>query len=255
MLLANFFWFLLNVPFVFLYFLLLTLKASNFWLVLSGLLMGSIAAATFGGMCYFTDLLVQQKEIKVWEFFQGIKKFGLQSIGYFLFITLIYFVLGANIRYYIGLQGGLKWFGAVLAGLALWIGLFLLFALQYLYPLLVRHNPGFKKLIMRMLLLALDNILVTLLGGMSVFSIIVLTCLTGVGPVFFTAFLFAMFSSNLLHEVLEKYKEKEIPAPAPLPDKPTSWKQIQQQEAKETTAPKWRHEGRGWKDILRPWDV
>ena len=248
-LLVNLLWFTINIPgFLVIFGLLGThTPISILWVIL--IIPIILMSVTTMGMYHFTYLLVEQKDIKLIELFHGMKKYGARGVLYAFSYLVFLLVLLVNIRFYLNITGGIRMGGAILAGLAFWIILFLLLVLQYLFPLLVRQNIPFKKLVLRSFLLVLDNLWITLLVSSSSLGLIILTTLTGVGPMLFTTALVTLFGNNALYEILAKYDKKPEPLLKP-GEKPTSWHQILPKEQS-----KWRHENRGWKDILRPWDM
>jgi len=274
--LLNLIWFLTSLPALLMVYFGLTVKLP--YLLMALLLIPGIAwlGAGFAGLFYVTQKMVDQKDIPLKDFFIGIKLYGIKSAIYTLLWVGAFSIAALNIQFYLNLASAqAKWVGAVVAGILFWAAITSLFALQYFYPLLTRQNPSTKKLFARTFLLTLDNIGVTILSGMMTFSILVLTIITGIGICFFTMTLTAVFMQNLLFEVLDKYEqierlkqweeEKKLNANQPK-EKPVSWHQIlpdlnkadsenSSADKDQPPAPKWRHQGRGWKDILRPWDM
>lgn len=271
--LFNLLWFLISLPALLMVYFGLTVKMP--YLMMAGMLIPGIGwlGASLAGLFFVTQKMVDQKDITLKDFFLGIKSWGIQSALYTLFWVLVFFLAGLNIRFYLNLGPQVKWMGAVLAGLFFWLSLVALFALQYFYPLITRQNPPVKKLFIRTLLLVIDNLGITILSGMMTFSLLTLSLITGIGLFFFSFSLTTLFTQNLLFETLAKYDEMERLKkfreekklhPTQPKEKPTSWHQILPElnnsdsvnpDPDQPPKLKWRHEGRGWKDILRPWDM
>ena len=248
-LLLNALWFICNIPALFFFFAALGSK-SPFWIATTLFLVWLSMSFTLSGLYYAAYKMVEQKETLLKDYFQGLRLFGIKGLGYGFLIGLLYIIIGVNINFYLTFKGTAKWTGSLLAGLSFWAGLFGLLVTQYIYPLLVRQNPGFKKVIKRSFLLTIDNLGVSCISGLTLFSLIVLSIITVVGPVFFTFSILTIWTSNLLFEVLAKYEKVDEPPPLKPGEKPTSWHQILKK-----APPQWRHENRGWKDLFRPWDV
>ncbi len=247
LLVANLVWFLCNLPGFMLGYGIFHIPLNLFWIFL--LLPFALFSVTTMGLYHFTSLLVEQKQIGVKELFLGMKKYGVRGTLYSCVLVLGFFVLLVNIDFYLNLSLGFHWIGAILGGFAFWVSLFILLVCQYFFPILVKQDLPIKKLLLRSSLLVLDNFGISLLIALNSLGLLILTIITGVGPILFTMSLFTLFANNALYEVLAKYDKQPQPTLKP-GEKPTSWHQILPKEK-----PKWRHENRGWKDILRPWDM
>lgn len=247
LLLANLLWFLCNMPGFLVVYGVMYIPFNIFWILL--FVPFILFSVTTIGLYYFTSLLVEQKDIGLKELFTGMKKFGARGLFYSTFFIGCMIILAVNIHFYLNLSPGIRWIGAVLAGFAFWVSLFVSLVCQYLFPLLVRQNLPIKKLLLRSTLLVLDNFWVSIAIILTSLGLFILTALTGVGPILFTMSLVTLWANNALYELLAKYDETPQPTLKP-GEKPTSWHQILPKEK-----PKWRHEDRGWKDILRPWDT
>jgi uncharacterized membrane protein YesL len=201
-------------------------------------------------MFHYTKLMVEAKDSPIKQYFLGMKQYCWQGFILTLIHLLIFILVIVNMNFYLQLKG----FGMILAGVAFWCGIFVALQSLYAYAILVQHNVSIRKTLKRSFLLLLDNLWVTI--GVFIFFILffVFSLLSGVGPILFMMSCIAMLGNNALYEIMTKYEKKPEPEQALAPgEKPTSWKQILDQE-KADQKPKWRHDNRGWKDIFRPWD-
>jgi len=248
--------FLLSIPAFIVLLFCITVKLPPLLLLFSLGLAAALFSIPLIGLYHQAQRMVEQREIHLKHYWEGIRLFWKPALISTLVFYAVLALLAVNVYFYVQLKGGMRTPGLLLAGLTFWAAIFILISGQYLYPLIVQQNPGLKKLFTRMILLSLDNLGATLLTGITTLSVVMLTVLTVVGPVILSFTILAVHSQNLLFEVLDKYEKKETPPPPPPVEKPTSWHQIRNREKQiEAAKPKWRHDGRGWKDILRPWDM
>ncbi|MDI6783236.1 MAG: hypothetical protein QME64_03960 [bacterium] len=251
---ANLIWFFCNLPGLFLIYLIFQLSPgiSLLWLLL--FIPVLIFSATTTGLFAYTKLMLEAKDTAIKYYFLGIKEFWRKGTLLVIIHLLIFVLVIVNIIFYLPLRGSMQMVGAILAGIAFWCGVFVALQSLYAFAILVQYNLNIRKTLKRSFLLLLDNLLTTI--GVFIFFIIflVFSLLSGLGPILFMMSCIAMLGNNALYEIMTKYEKKPEPEHALAPgEKPTSWKQILDQE-KAKQKPKWRHDNRGWKDIFRPWD-
>lgn len=250
----NIFWFLPVGIFIIPGFFMFVYKinlAISLLLMSIGLIL--IPAAT-GTMYKITRTWGDEDEIPAVKFFALYKE---SFVPYFL-LGLVYLlgeaILIGNIWFYMTI---LEWkkLGLFMAGMSFWILFFWNMMAVYFFALNALKNIGILSTLKKSALLALDNKIITVLvliqkTAVLVFSVVSMVPLLIIGPVM-NGFLgnSAMVMVLEKYEILErKMRRKESNA------KPTSWKEIREMEEEEKTIFD-RYRGRGWKDILRPWEM
>ncbi|MFB3895862.1 MAG: hypothetical protein ACE14V_06120 [bacterium] len=253
-LLANILWFVCNLPgLLVIYFLFhLTAGLNLLWIFL--IIPIGIFSVTTVGLFAYTKQLMELKDNSIKQFFMGIKQYSGKATVIVLIHVLIFILVAVNINFYIQLRGNMQMAGVVLAGIAFWCGVLVTLESVYALAILVQHNLGIRKTLKRSFLIVLDNLWITIGIFIFLLSFLILCLFSGIGPVLFMMSGIAMLGNNAIYEIMTKYEQKPIVEPPLAPgEKPTSWKQILDQE-KADQQPKWRHDNRGWKDIFRPWD-
>lgn len=253
-LLVNVFWFIFNLlGLTVLYFLLKYTTGFNLlWILL--LIPLGIFAVTTAGLFAYTRQLMEVKDNSIKQFFIGMKQYYRKALAIVLIHVFIFILVIVNMNFYIQLRGNMRMVGVVLAGIAFWCGVLVALESLYAFAILVQHNLGIKKTLKRSFLIVLDNLWITIGIFIFLLSFLVLSLFSGVGLVLFMMAGIAMLGNNAIYEIMTKYEKKPEVVPVLAPgEKPTSWKQILDQE-KADQEPKWRHDNRGWKDIFRPWD-
>jgi uncharacterized membrane protein YesL len=253
-LLANVLWFICNLPGLALIYLVFHISSgfNLFWILL--LIPLGIISATTVGLFAYTKQLMELKDNSIKSFFAGIKQYYRKAFVITLIHVLLFILIIVNINFYLQLRGNMQMAGVVLAGLAFWCGIFIALESIYVFAILVQNNLGIKKTLKRSFLIVLDNLWVTIGIFIFLISFLILCLFSGIGPILFMMSCIAMLGNNAIYEIMAKYEKKAAAAPPLAPgEKPTTWKQIHDQE-KADQQPKWRHDNRGWKDIFRPWD-
>jgi uncharacterized membrane protein YesL len=252
--LANVLWFLCNLPGLSLIYLVFHISTgfNLFWILL--LIPLGIFSVTTAGLFAYTKQLIELQDNSIKSFFLGMKQYYGKAMGIAIIHLILFVLIIVNINFYLQLRGNMQMLAVVLAGLAFWCGIFVALESLYAFAVLVQHNLGIKKTLKRSFLIVLDNLWVTIGVFIFLISLTVLSLFSGIGPMLFMMSCIAMLGNNAIYEIMTKYDKKPVAVPAVAPgEKPTSWKQILDQE-KADQQPKWRHDNRGWKDIFRPWD-
>lgn len=253
-LLVNVIWFICNLPGLMIMYLIFrsSLGINLLWILLCIPLF--IFSTTTAGLFAYTKQLMELKDSSIKYLFLGMKQYYGKGLALVLIHLGIFLLIIININFYLQLRGSMQMLGVILAGLAFWCGIFVALESLYSFAVLVQQNLSIKKTLKRSFLLVLDNLWVTI--GIFIFciSFLIISLFSGIGPILFMMSCIAMLGNNAIYEIMAKYVKKPEPTPTLAPgEKPTSWKQILDQE-KADQQPKWRHENRGWKDIFRPWD-
>jgi uncharacterized membrane protein YesL len=196
------------------------------------------------GVFALTAHLVDYREISVRRFLAEARVYFARMLGLGLIFGTVFFILFQSTRFYLNLRvaGGVV--GFFLAGVQLWIGAFLLLMQVYLFPLLVTRNWGIKRTIKWSAMLLVLKPGLTVLMFLQALAIFLLVGITGIGVVVLLMSLTSIFLNTTLREILREIEETTEPK-----RKPTSWKEIFEDEAR-----KKEEEDRSLKDLLRPWD-
>ena len=135
-------------------------------------------------------------------------------------------LLAINVLFYIRLMDGWPWVGAILAGVMMWVIVFVCMTAVYTLPLLQRSQAPLMQIIRSALFLVLDNgiksLMLVAVGSLTMaFSLA-----SGVGLLFIGAGAVAVLFSTGLREMLKRYDLTDVNL---------------------------LEEARGWRDLLRPW--
>lgn len=208
------------------------------------LLVGMLAHsfATTGVFAATADI-VDYRRFALKQFLAGGRALYLRALGINLLSVVVCYLNYVSIRFYLALEGPAGVLGFFLVGVQVWIVLFVLTMRIYLIPLLVKKNWGVFKTI------KWSAVLVVLRPGFSLlllFQVIagaVIIGITIIGAVLILMSLASVFLNTTLREVL-----KELEASGEPKKRPTSWKEIFEEERARDEEP------RTMKDLLHPWD-
>jgi len=216
----------------------------------------------FPGLLYFSWQVSQDKEFKLGHFFRGLRQYGGRFLRLSLLGCLVLGMLVINIWFYRRgdlFGGSIPAVGAALAGLCFWIGLLALGIFVNAMPLVVRGERTLKAAIKIGAYVTLKYPLYTygallFLGLLWLLSAVLLKT----APLWIIGLAATVTYVNSMHDVVvwwEERKEKEeqkAREEAEGSAKPTSWKQIRQDE-EAANEPKDRYQ-RTLRDILKPWE-
>lgn len=158
------------------------------------------------GLFYVAYLIIQERPVKVKDFFISFNKYFLKSTFLVFFLFTLYFVFIFNIVFYLKRLGIL---GLVLSGISFWLLLFTKFASIYIFPLLCR-NKRTKDAIKYSYILLFDNFKITLITFfylLILFFVELLLPIMGMGII-------SVFIQNVFLEIEKRYNPKlEISEP------------------------------------------
>jgi uncharacterized membrane protein YesL len=209
--------------------------------VVIGLLTHSYATS---GVFALTARLADYREVAARSFFGAAKTYFARMLGLGLIFGTLFFVLFQSTRFYLNLKAAGGILGFFLAGIQVWIAAFALLMQVYLFPLLVMRGWGIGKTIKWSAMLVVLKPGLTVLMFLQAFAIFLLVGITGVGIVVLLMSLTGILLNTNLRETLKEIEETTEPK-----RKPTSWKEIFEEQEKKD------EETRTLKDILRPWDT
>jgi len=191
------------------------------------------------GMIHFTSLLVQKKDAEIKDLFQGMRRNSGRSVALSLLATVVWAVLAANIMFYARVIGPRNfWLGVILGGMAIWMFAFYNVMLVYFAPLTVHRTAGPLGTFKLAALLTVDNLRLSSGLYLSVWVIILLACLTGVGIIFLMAGLSGVLVNVGYGELARRYERKH-----------------REKAGLEPLEEEDQYAGRGLRDILKPWEM
>ena len=210
-------------------------------LILAGGLAVSLVTvpSASAGMFHFTSLLVRRKEAGIRDMFRGIRRYFRKSILLALLAVVAWILLLANIAFYWKVIGPKNfWLAAILGGITIWMFAFYNVMLVYFSPLLVQRNVGVLSTFRVAALLTLDNVRLSFGLYVSVLTIILLSCFTGVGMIFLVAGLSGVIVNVGYRQLVRRYEQREREKAGLEP--------LEEEEA---------YANRGLRDILKPWEM
>lgn len=180
--------FLIQLPYAFIYVML----------VMGPLLIG--AAWTV------QQLLLDKSQSIFLQFFTGVKKYFLASIGYSLFLSFFILIVVASWWHYAQVGGT---FAFALASFQSYFCGMIFLSQIYTIPLLVKYQYSLKESIFTSVKLLVKNPLYTILSFMQIASIFCILLLSVVGFFFIFPSLSALFCNIVTSNVLVTEEEKE----------------------------------------------
>lgn len=208
--------------------------------VLVGILTHSLATT---GVFAATADIVDYRKFTLKRFLSGGREAYLRALVISLLAGLVFYLTYISMIFYLALEGTAGILGFFLAGVQVWIMLFVIAMCLYLLPLLTKKNWGIFKTIKWSAVLVVLKPGFSLLIMLQVLAASVIIGITIIGAIVILMSLVSVFLGTNLREVL-----KELEAEGEPKKRPTSWKEIFGEERKREEEP------RGIKDILRPWD-
>jgi uncharacterized membrane protein YesL len=248
---------------IFYRFFWMTWESPGFWM-LSSLLCFLLCIpivlipAALGGMIYCAALVEHDREALLRDFWHGFRYFGLRSSMIGLCIVLLLVITAANIMFYLNadiLGGFHPLLRMALAGIFGWIGIFGFMIFVTAWTFMIYQDETIVKTLRRGMILTCAHPFISLnlfLTGLLVFLILSLTVI-GI-PLILPA-LVAILPVSFAGAVLEFYEEKEDrELKHKMQDKNIqSW--VSLKELNEREARRRLRYQKGWRDILRPWEM
>ena len=209
------------------------------------------------GFLHFLSIITEEREPEWREVITGLKTHYAPLLKVTAFFVCLLELLAVNIIFYIkpsASSHAVKLLGSIIAGLCVWIFLYLLVMMLYAYPLTVHQRVGMKKIFIRSFLLTMDNLGASILTGILALGLCGLGLITrGVAVFLLIPALTACLANSLFVNVMEKYelkeaaqKEQKMPTV-----QPASWKDIKHEEFIRDRHKRYQ---RTLKDILKPWE-
>jgi uncharacterized membrane protein YesL len=223
-----------------------------YWLLPAGGQMKVAAAVLVGivthsfattGVFAATADIVDYRVFTLKRFFSGGREFYLRALGITVLSVLVCYLNYVSITFYLALEGPAGILGFFLVGVQVWIVLFVLAMRVYLMPLLVRKKWGVLKTIKWSAILVVLKPGFSLLIMLQVVGAAVIIGITIIGGIVVLMSLVSVFLNTNLREILKDLEASDEPE-----KKPTSWKEIFEEEKRRDEEP------RTMKDILKPWD-
>ena len=199
----------------------------------------AIAPSATAGVAHFTALLVDRKDARIADIFQGMRTYYVKATILGLVAILGWTVLTVNIIFYARVMGTRNfWLAAVLGGITIWMFVFYNVMLVYSLPLLVRKKARIAGTFKLAALLTLDNVRISFGLYLSVLVVVFLSVFTGVGAIFLMAGLCGVLVNMGYKELVKRYARIERAKAGLEP--------LEEEE---------EHAGRGLRDILKPWEM
>lgn len=205
-----------------------------------GLAVGLVTVPSVSaGMLHFTSLLAQKKSAEIKDLFQGIRlNFG-RSVALGLLAIIVWAALAVNIIFYARVIGPINfWLGTIPGGMAIWMFAFYNVMLVHFAPMIVRTRGGPLGTFKIAALLTLGNVRLSSGLYISVWVIILLACLTGVGIICLVAALSGVLLNVGYGELARRYERKNR--------ENAGLKPLEEED---------EYAGRGLRDILKPWEM
>ncbi len=191
------------------------------------------------GMIHLTSLIVQNKDAEIKDLFQGMRRHFGRSVALGLVSLVVWAMLAGNIIFYARVIGPRNfWLGVTLGGVAIWMFAFYNVMLVYFAPLIVHRTAGPLGTFKIAALLTLDNLRLSSGLYISVWVIVLLACLTGVGIIFLMAGLSGVLLNVGYGELARRYERKH-----------------REKAGLEPLEEEDEYAGRGLRDILKPWEM
>ncbi|MBT5876531.1 MAG: DUF624 domain-containing protein [Candidatus Latescibacteria bacterium] len=183
---------------------------------------------SLAGLFYVTDRIVRVEDVRVRDFFRGMRVHGIRfiSLGVLFFVCIA--VLAVNVFFYIQMIEQWSWAAALLAGVIFWLIVFVLIVVAVSFPLLVSTDEPLKSVVWRGVLLVLNDPYASVSLLIGIMIILFLGIVTGAGFIFGALSVSAMLCSTVFREMSTKYDNVSDSEP---------------------------EEIRGWRDLFRPWDL
>lgn len=214
------------------------------------------------GLLHFGHLVSEEKDPSVSAFATGWKACGkavASSLGLILFVGSV-LLLNAWFYLFSGmLPDGLAVVGGLLGGLCGWLTLTLAAIALHVLPLAARDRHPPLKALKLGALLTLKFPGATFLTLLFIVSLLILGTVLRFAGILIYGFFMPVVLMNSLHDVVVDVLQREEEA-ARIAEEgesaPRSWKEIEEQEKdeEETRLRRARYD-RGFRDILRPWEM
>ena len=174
------------------------INSLGIFLVCAFFLLGPLTAAVYS----ITDVLFRGDEVHYKEYFTHLKKHYKRSVRVTAAMGILLAILVVDLLYFLQLQFG---FLQLVSVLWMYLILFWLMMMQYVYPLLVRREVGTWEILKMGALLAMDNIVATLIVGLFSVIVVVASYYLRVPLMLLMVGVIAFLHNAALDELLRKY--------------------------------------------------
>ena len=215
-------------------------RSARSLIVVSGFAVALVTVPSVSaGMLHFTSLLAQKRNAEIKDLFQGMRRNFGRSVALSLLAIIVWAALAVNIIFYARVIGPINfWLAAILGGIAIWMFAFYNVMLVHFAPMIVHTTGGLFGTFKLAALLTLGNVRLSSGLYMSVWVIILLACLTGVGIIFLVAGLSGVLLNVGYGELARRCEQKRR--------ENAGMKPLEEED---------EYAGRGLRDILKPWEM
>ncbi len=177
---------------------------SLLWFPISLTVVGYPAATA--AAVYVINRLKHKQDVKVKDFFTGLRLFALRATGVWLAHALFVLITYVDIRYFLFAP---SWYSKIMGVIFIYVMIFVNLMSNYYISLLVEQDIGFKKIVKRSFLLTLGNLFYTIV--ISILTVILIFIGAILGPVMlvFLGGLLAFVQNNAIFYLLKKYNALE----------------------------------------------
>ena len=175
-------------------------------LVIALLLLGPVTAGSF----YVTNRLVNYERVRIRDFFIGVKKYFLPSLGIFLMWTIMLVIIGVDFNFFLTSQYKIL---NLLSAFWVYVLIFLTMVTIYILPLLIEYDRqeedySLKELGKHALILTLDELKYTFFIFVNIFIFGSLTSIVFIAlPILFMGGI-SLAANNATVNLLVKYDIK-----------------------------------------------
>ncbi|MCK9223198.1 MAG: DUF624 domain-containing protein [Limnochordia bacterium] len=159
---------------------------------------------------YDTIARVINREIfSLGDFFRGFRKYFGRATGLMTIIAVVWAILILDVYFYLYVFQGPAIITMAVLILTFYIVVFWLLMSNWLFPVLVQRPRKIKMILKQAALLALDNLVVSLMITLMVLLVFLVSLLLQVGLILLLIGSIAIFQNFGFLKVLEKYQKKE----------------------------------------------
>ena len=180
----------------------------------------------FAGLFRVTGRIAAYEETGVRDFFSNTRGDVSRSFSLCAIYVVTILLLTANIVFYVRIMNEWPWVGAILSGVMIWLIFFVCLTGVYTFPLMQQNQFSLKKIIRSGIFLVMDNIRFSFILFVAGILIMIFSLASGVGLLFLGVGATGVLFSTGLREIQKRYNLTETNV---------------------------LEEGRGWRDLLRPW--
>ena len=208
--------------------------------LLVGVLTHSFATT---GVFAATADIVDYRKFTLKQFFTSGLDLYFRSLALTILFLGVCYLNFTSITFYLALEGPAGILGFFLVGAQVWIVLFVLVMRIYLMPLLVKKRWGVFKTVKWSAILVVLKPGLGLIMMLQALAAAVIIGITIIGAIVILMSALSVFLNTTLREILKELEQSDEPR-----KKPTSWKDIFEEERARDEEP------RTFKDLLHPWD-